>query len=202
MEVRSWRLRSTRRFWRDVQSRFSIGSQLSTRTLMRFERLALGSESKRTSLPPLRVTHPRRFPASSTRTRSQGCERRNRSVAEDLRDEQRIPCTQAFVQARAVLWEGVICRFKAAIHHGDFWASRQCLSSHPILHPSERLRRVYDSLPPLLRTARAPGSVATISAPCPPQRFFLQPAVPDTLRAAARRARSAARRRTARRTLQ
>ena len=51
----------------DAQSRPSIGSRLSTRTLTRFQRLASGSESKRSSLPPSRVTHPRRFPTNSTR---------------------------------------------------------------------------------------------------------------------------------------
>src|SRR5262245_17239727 len=68
METGSWRMRSNAAFFACVlQSRPSIGSQLSTWTLIRFERLDSGSESKRTSLPPSRVTHPRRFLASSTR---------------------------------------------------------------------------------------------------------------------------------------
>jgi hypothetical protein len=44
MEARSWRMKSTCRFGHDAQSSHSIGSQLITWALMRFQRPVSGSE--------------------------------------------------------------------------------------------------------------------------------------------------------------
>ena len=115
-----------------------------------------------------------------------GCRHGTHSLVEDFRETNSDSCTQALMRARGALREGVILSLP---------------KQRSATMPSEASRQAQGHIASPVQVSASGGCMArfrhgfawpaprfgaTISPPCPPQRFFLQPAVPEAPRAGAR----------------